>query len=275
MSPTRDCTLRTIPSVLICVAMLLAPSGVARADPAEAALADLYSAVVVVTGRDNLAERERGVREALPKALVRVSGDSGAADRAAMADVLGTAGAMVTGLDYLDRKAGIQISDEQGTRERSFELTVHFDPARVDATLTGLGMRPWHGPRPEVAVALLIDNGHATWLLTRTSDLGYGQRLVVEDVSRELALPARLPERAGGGDPEADLSAALRTAPLRLEWRMTATPDGYWTAIWQLSGRTGVAQVKADFAFDHVTFDIAIGDALRATARHLAALSGN
>lgn len=244
--------------------MALLTPGSGRADGS-----DLYSSEVIVTGRDNLPERVRGIREALPKVLVKVSGDADVAARAEAAGLLADGEKLVVGLDYVDRKEGIQISDEQGTRERSFRLTVHFDPARIDDLLAKLGAAAWTGERPGIGLVLVIDDGRSTYLLTRTSKSGYGQRLVVDDVARALALPVDLPETADGTDAEAAL-AALPAGQMRLAGRMVATPDGYWNAVWHLGGTVAGTPVTAEFSFTHATFDTAIGDALKATARRLA-----
>jgi hypothetical protein len=74
--------------------------------------------------------------------LTKVSVDAGVASRAVKRGLMEGAEALVVGFDYRDRKESIQISDDQGTRERSFELTVRFDPQRVDAVLRELGTYP-------------------------------------------------------------------------------------------------------------------------------------
>lgn len=222
---------------------------------AVAASPDLYAATVVVTGRDNLAERARGIREALPLVLTKLTADDQIAKRAVSQAIVENAEAAVERIEYVDRKEGVQISDEQGTRERSFGLTVRFDPDKVDAIVEDLGGVVWAGERPRLAVALTIDDGMSTYLLTRSSEKGWGQRLAFEDAAQALALPIALPGEAPAAD----------TAP-RLEGNMRITAAGYWNTDWRF--RSGDTDER--FATNGVTFDAAIGEALRHSAKALA-----
>jgi hypothetical protein len=235
---------------LIPAAVLLANSSVA------ATAADLYSATVIVTGRDNLAERARGIREALPLVLVKVSANAAVGVKTAEEGYTARAEPLVEKLYYLDRKEGIQISDEQGTRERSFELTVHFDPDGIDALLRLLGSTPWGDPRPEIGVTLDIVDGVSSYRLTRSSDLGYGQRAALEDEALALGLDVRLPDAAG----------AELNSPVRLAGRMIVRPEGYWNTAWVLIG----PHLEERFAFDGITFDQAFRKALTRSAGALA-----
>lgn len=238
----------------IAAAVLLA--AVLAALPARAQPEDLYAVTVIVTGRDNLDERARGIREALPLVLTKVGADVGAAERAATGGLIDRAEEFVAGFDYRDRKEGIQISDEQGTRDRSFEFTVRFDPQRVDAALRDLGVRPWRGPRPAIGVALTVEDGVSRYLLTQESQKGYGQRAALADKAAALGLSVHLPRSA---------DTAL-DQPVRLEGLMSVTATGHWDTHWQVTG-DGVAE---RFAFSGTTFDVAIRDALRASAGALA-----
>ena len=233
--------------------------------PLTAQASDLYFATVIVTGRDNLPERARGLAEALPKVLTRLTADPAIAARATADGLPAQAAQMVTSFDYVDRKAGIQISDEQGTRERSFELTVHFDPARIDAILDSYGTRAWTAERPEIGVALLIDSGNGPYLLTRDSAGGFGQRLTFDDDARALAMPVRLPDTVTADDADSAQAAAARGSPFRLSGRMTLTGDGYWNTDWHLTGDA----TDRTFTYTHTTFDTAIGGALTQSARVL------
>ena len=57
-------------------------------------------------------------------------------------------GALLQDLAYLDRMSDQPRHDEQGTRDRPYDLIAWFDPAHVDALLAQLGDRPWRGERP-------------------------------------------------------------------------------------------------------------------------------
>ena len=59
-------------------------------------------------------------------------------------------------LAYLDRMSDQPKHDEQGSRDRPYDLVAAFDPAAIDAALRGWGDAPWDGPRPVLAVAVTI-----------------------------------------------------------------------------------------------------------------------
>ncbi len=198
------------------VAMLLA--GLMLAAASHAWSTDLYVAGVIVTGRDDVAERRRGAEEALAVVLRRVSGD--AALEVAVEDALSLAETIA----YRDRKAGIQISDEQGTRDRSFVMTVRFEPAAVDRLLAEQGRVSWIDGRPAVAVRLMVDDGERAFEVTRTSTLGWGQRAALDDAAQAVGLDACLPEDQGFAEALVDLAG-----------RMTVTPEGFWTTDWTLA----------------------------------------
>lgn len=218
---------------------------------------DLYSATVIVTGCDNLAERSRGIREALPLVLSKLTADPELARLAVEKGLSVDAETLVEKLAYADRKEGVQISDEQGTRERSFELTVSFDAVRIGEIVEELGGSAWTGERPQIGVALRVDDGSSAYLLTRSSEKGYGQRLALQDEAAALALPVTLPETG---------EAADLASPVRLAGEMTITPAGYWDTRWRLEAEG----LDESFGFDDTTFDAAIGGALRHSAKLLA-----
>ena len=65
----------------------------------------------------------------------------------------------VEGFSYRDLMEGIPVHDEQGSRDRPYDLTVIFEPDEVDAALAALGSAPWTGPRPELLVVVAVRNG--------------------------------------------------------------------------------------------------------------------
>lgn len=205
---------------------------------------DLYRATAVVTGRDNLAERERGTKEALLTVLARVSADPSVATQAKPEDPE----RFVVERRYTDRKAGVQISDEQGTRDRSFVLEVRFDPARVDALLRALGREPWRGERPPLLVRLRVTDAVATYEVTQDSERGWGHREAIAAAAAKAGIPVVLPP----GRAERALSGEMRM-----------TPEGYWRTQWRLGGER--------WTVPPATFDRAIENGIWTAARALRA----
>ena len=62
---------------------------------------------------------------------------------------------LVASFDYVDPRAGLLHHDDQGTYDRSYELTVVFDPAKVDAALAQLGLAVG-APRPLLNPIVLV-----------------------------------------------------------------------------------------------------------------------
>jgi hypothetical protein len=205
--------------------------------------AALYRASAIVTGRDNLAERERGTREALLAVLARVSADPDVAAEAKPEDPE----SFVLERRYTDRKAGVQISDEQGTRDRSFVLEARFDPARVDALLRSLGREPWRGERPRLLVRLRVTDMAATYEVTQDSERGWGQREAIAAAGIKAGIPVVLPP-----------GRAARV----LSGEMRMTPEGYWRTEWRLGGER--------WTVPPATFDRAIENGIWTAARRFA-----
>src|SRR5258708_5494550 len=91
-----------------------------------------------------------------------------AAANAAGADELYEANAadLVASFRYHDRMSGIPVHDEQGTRDRPYDLTVSFDAAKIDAALRSLGLEPWKEPRQRLALFIGVQNGPTPYVLT-------------------------------------------------------------------------------------------------------------
>jgi len=186
--------------------------------------------------------------------LAKVSADAEVAKHAAAA--LADAESYVVSRIYRDRKAGVQISDEQGTRERSFVLEVAFDRVRIDALLRSLGREPWTGERPALRVVLRVTDAVATYLVTQTSERGWGHR-EFRVIGEKAGLPVVLPQ--------VEASGALGTDNL-LSGNMTMTEDGYWVTEWRLRA----AGSSTQWTVPATTFDRAIAQGVWTAARRLA-----
>src|SRR5689334_5132381 len=145
--------------------------------PAAAATGEdaLYRATAFVTGQGE-AERARGEALCLEEVLVKVSGDPSLRDDADLPPLQADAGRLVRSFRYRDRMSGIPVHDEQGTRERPFDLTVTFDPAKIDAALAQLHRKPRREPRPRLAVLLGVRDATSSYVLAADGARGLGQR---------------------------------------------------------------------------------------------------
>jgi hypothetical protein len=230
---------------------------------------DLYGAQTVVTGAGEV-NRLVGFAQCLTDVLVKVSGDPRLIGDPRVTALAGKARDYVVGFHYHDQLAGIPIHDEQGTRDRPFDLRVEFDPARIDAVLHALAHQPWGASRPRVAVFLGIDNGAVKYLLASDGDRGLSQREALVAAAGLRGIPVALPTSAALT--EAGLSFAnLQTAKPaagdvalvgHLIWQEAALG---WVADWRLEAQGKIYR----WWISGVNFDTAFRNAMSGTAQIL------
>jgi uncharacterized protein len=155
----------------------------------------LYQARTIVTGqRDET--RIPGLERCLRDVLVRVSGDPGLADHPRLAELAKRAQEPVAHIGWRDLYAGRKLKDEQGTRDRPFEMTVEYDFAKIDAMLAELGSKPWRGDRPRLVVFLAVHHIGRSYILDSTIEVGELQRESFQDASWKYALQVKIPGKA-------------------------------------------------------------------------------
>ncbi len=243
------------------------------------AAADLYGAQAIVTGEGE-ENRKVGFARALEQVLVKVSGDPRLAGEPAVAAMAEEAGTFVAKFRYRDRMAGIPVHDEQGTRDRPFDLTVDFIPEKIDAALRSLGREPWTAPRPRIVVFLGVQNGPTAYTLAGDGGPGRDLREALAAEAGRLGVPALLPDQAALAAtglslealPAADLAALDGIAKSAggdvalagsLVWSDAALG---WIADWRLAwhGKTYRWQIGG------VSFDAAFRSGLGGAAQILA-----
>src|SRR4051794_8984086 len=101
---------------------------------AAAPVADLYEARTIVTGARE-ETRIPGFEDCFADVLVKVSGDPRLLVDPKLTALRGHAAEYVRSYRYHDRLEGIPIHDEQGSRDRPYDLFVDFVPALIDRAL--------------------------------------------------------------------------------------------------------------------------------------------
>jgi hypothetical protein len=253
--------------------LVVLPCGPMRAAQPD----DLYEAHATVTGQ-GVMNRMLGVAACLTEVLVKVSGDPRLADNPWVAAMGPTAGAWVRDFHYRDLMAGKPVRDEQGTRDRPYDLTVRFDPAKIDDALRSLDSAPWTGARPRLVVFVSVSNGSQAWLLAADGARGQAEREALAAAGARRGLSVVLPDEASlaalhldyAGLQHADLSrldAAARTTggdvalAGRMEWRDAAL---VWSGTWRLAHGT-----VHRWRLRRVTFDDLFRDTLGGAAQIL------
>jgi uncharacterized protein len=205
-----------IASVLATALFCIVGANVPRAD-------ELYEAQAIVTGQRE-PERLRAFPDCLEDALVKVSGDSRLIGDPRLVPLKANAETFVAAFRYHDRMSGIPVHDEQGTRDRPYDLTVSFDAAKVDAALRSLGLEPWKEPRPRLAMFVGVQNGPTPYVLTSDGERGLEQRLSLQAAAYKRGMSIVLPS-----------SSALAVAEIRFD-RLPAIDLQRWQALGKDAG---------------------------------------
>lgn len=260
----------------LCLALAMAFSGAAVC--AEDLPDPLYRVTVRVTG-DREETRIPAIPEGFERAAQKLSGNPGVADDPGFADVAARSRAMVWSYTYHDRMFGRPIHDEQGTRDRPFDLTLQFDAPMMNAALQKLGEMPWLTPRPRLALVITVTDMARSYVLTADGDHGGDERESFADAAGRYALPVVFP---GGSDlaaagidlAQADdlqpaqlgaLKAALRADAVllgRLQW---VPSELGWAGTWHLAEGPDLQP----WAIHGVNFDAAFRDAIGGAAMRL------
>jgi hypothetical protein len=226
-----------------------------------------YTARAMVTGT-RPETRPAGFVDCLRDVLVKVSGNPHLIGDPRIESFDREAGKLVTGFHYRDQLEGIPIHDEQGTRDRAFDLICDFNRAGVDRILHALGDKPWLGPRPTLAVFVGIRTMRGPFVLATDSERGPDQRDSLATAANKRGIPAILPTSAMLAERHIDFHKLESPQGLRLDMAAKAAggdlplvgtlvwsdrPAG-WTTRWRFDwhGRTyhwGAAGVSFDEAF--------------------------
>jgi hypothetical protein len=263
------------------IRILLAAALTWCAGTMAAAGADLYRAKVTVTGQGE-ANRIIGFAACLEDVLIKVSGAQKLAGDRRLAGYKSKAKDFVTAFSYRDQFAGKPVRDEQGTRDRPYDLTVEFEESRIDDILRALRLKPWLSHRPRLAVFVEMEQGPRNYIVTADGTRSDLQRDALLAAADRRGMAIVLPSMAALA--KSNISGAeLRAAPLPALAPVAAELAGEvvlvgrlvwddrelgWATQWQMDwrGRTHRWQVRG------VTFDEAFRRGIGGAAQ---VLSGN
>ena len=205
-----------IVSVLAAVLFWIAAAGAPRAD-------ELYEAQAIVTGQRE-PERLHAFPDCLEDALVKVSGDPRLIGDPRLVPLKANAADLVASFRYHDRMSGIPVHDEQGTRDRPYDLIVSFEAAKIDAALRSLGLEPWKKPRPRLALFIGVQNGPTPYLLMSDGERGLEQKLSLQAAAYKGGMSIVLPT-----------ASVLADADVRFD-RLSAVDPQRWQALGKDAG---------------------------------------
>ena len=137
--------------------------------------ADLYRAQAIVTGQGE-ANHIIGFASCLEDVLIKVSGAQKLAGDRRLAAYKSKAKGFVRAFSYHDQMSGTPTRDEQGTRDRPYDLIVDFDEKKIDDILKALGLKPWLSRRPVLGVFVEMQQGLKKYMVTADEDQSELQR---------------------------------------------------------------------------------------------------
>jgi uncharacterized protein len=237
--------IRIISSAVL-VTLLIALAGVILFDKPMpvGSQVDLYWAKTIVTGRRE-ETRLPGIGDCFVKVLQQISGDPTISGDERVVELKGKAEDYARSYGYHDRMEGIPIHDEQGTRDRPYDLTVEFHPEKIAAVLLALGRKPWPAPRSVILVYLAVRFEGNSCILAKDTELGLDQRESFLSAAWQAGLPILLPESAvvddarltaeklstGSPDELASLARGEKLLVGTIQWNKSMRG---WAADWQL-----------------------------------------
>src|SRR5262249_1708905 len=154
-----------------------------------------YRAQTIVTGQGE-ENRIIGFASCLEDVLIKVSGALKLAGDPRLDAYKSHAGDFVSAYDYHDQMSGKPKRDEQGTRDRPYDLTGELDGKKGHEMLAGLGRKRWSSPRPRLGVFVEMEQGARKFLVTsdgRQSDL---QRESLIAAAAKRGMSIALPDAA-------------------------------------------------------------------------------
>ena len=263
-------------TLLLVLAVLCSLTLAAQAATADSPPLGFYQATAIVTGTD-LRQRPYGFANCLMQVLTKLTGKPKLRDDPAAKALADHAETLVEGFAYVDPRAAVLHHDDQGTYDRSHELTVRFKPEEVDAALGALGLAIWPGPRPLLTPVILVRTRDPDpYLLSLETPRGVDMRLSLVRIAAGYGVGVHFPtdgelaewgvDTIGPPDPlgPADTHRVRVTGTLSFN-----IIEGGWTGSWwaEFDG------VEHHWEIHRASYDQAF-DSLASGAVELAAATG-
>ncbi len=230
-------------------ALLLAQT---QAVLAVSALDTAYLCRAFVTGTDER-DRPSGLARCWAEVLTKVSGDP----RPLAAGPVPPPPGAVADFYYLDRMTTQARRDEQGSRDRPYDLVVRFAPTAVDAALADRHEAPWTSPPLRLRVSGSIAKGGAVIPLTASDANDERARHALDDAAQRFGVTLSF---------AADDSAAMPVMG-RIMWT-----DAGWAATWTVPSQSGPVSWTIEGASMDAAMRAAVLGAMAIASGHAAQL---
>ena len=263
--------------MLLVLAVLCGPAVAAQAETSDSLPRGFYQATAIVTGTD-LRQRPYGFANCLLQVLMKLTGQPKLRDDPAVKALADHAETLVESFAYVDPRAAVLHHDDQGTYDRSHELTVRFKPKEVDAAIEALGLAVWHDPRPLLNPVILVRTRDPdAYLLSLETPRGADMRLSLVRIAAGYGVGVHFStdgelaewgvDTIGPPDPlgPADTNRVRVTGTLSFN-----TIEGGWTGSWWAE----FGGVEHHWEIHRASYDQAF-DSLASGAVELAAGTGS
>jgi len=246
-----------------------------------AAAENLYRAQTIVTGQGEV-NRIIGFAACLEDVLIKVSGALKLEGDPRLNAYQSRSADFVSAYSYHDQMSGTPKRDEQGTRDRPYDLIVDFDDRKINDVLNLFGVKPWLSRRPILGVFVVMEQGSRQYIVTSDAKQSDLQRDSLLAAALKRGMTIVLPDVAALAKANVNAAELLTTVSStlvsvaaerggevalvgRLKWKDS---DLGWATEWRMdwNGRMHRWQLRG------VTFDEAFRRGIGGAAQ---ILSGN
>ncbi len=183
---------------------------------AIAAAADnLYRTQATVTGQGE-ANRIIGFAACFEDVLIKVSGALKLEGDPRLSAYKLHSADFVSSYSYHDQMSGTPKRDEQGTRDRPYDLIVDFDDKKINDVLNSLGVKPWLSRRPILGVFVEMEQGSRQYIATSDAKQSDLQRDSLLAAALKRGMMIVLPDAAALAKAHINAAELLTTPSSRL-----------------------------------------------------------
>jgi uncharacterized protein len=208
---TRHLTERCLGVVAVIIKMSLIAALASWPSTLAAAAESLYRAQTSVTGQSE-ANRIIGFAACLEDVLIKVSGALTLEGDPRLNPYKSRSADFVSAYSYHDQMSGTPKRDEQGTRDRPYDLIVDFDDKKINDVLDSLGVKPWLSRRPILGVFVEMEQGSRQYIAASDAKQSDLQRDSLLAAASKRGMMIVLPDAAALA--KANINAAgLLTTP--------------------------------------------------------------